>query len=102
MIGITSIFRIGVIVALLIVVSSAWSYASKLADVQQELDRVNHELALQRGRDESYKRMIDRRDAAIGASKCKDQITHWVRNPDEIPQPFDPFNQLVPPNLRGK
>jgi hypothetical protein len=49
---------------------------------------------------ESEKRMRDRRDEAIAASKCAAQIKDWIRNPDKIPKPFDPFKNgpLSPPN----
>ncbi len=65
----------------------------KVVELQREVDKRDGRLA-------SYLRMIERRDAAIKASKCAPQIDKWVRNPEEIPKPFEPFNQLTPPNLR--
>lgn len=59
--------------------------ATKIAEMQREAN-------LNEGRLASYKRMIDRRDAAINASQCKAQIEFWVKNPDDVPKPFDPFN----------
>lgn len=66
----------------------------------QEVIRLQKEVDLNTGRNDSYRRMIDRRDAAIEASQCKDKIQYWVKHPDEIPKPFNPFNQLDPQNLK--
>jgi hypothetical protein len=102
MIGITTILRLSGIAVLLIIVSAAWSYASKLSEVQKDYDALAQKLRLLEAREAGHLRQIERRDAAINASTCKQKITYWVSHPDDIPQPFDPFNQLVPPNLRGK
>jgi hypothetical protein len=61
---------------------------------------LTHDLQIAQGKLDSYKRMVDRRDAAVKASKCKTQITYWITHPDEIPKEFRPFDQLTPPNLR--
>lgn len=72
----------------------AWSTASNIADLSKQLTEAQHELALRDARETSMQRMLDRRDAAIGASKCTDQIKYWLTHPDEIPKPFQPFCQL--------
>lgn len=64
------------------------NYSSQAAQLQQ----AQYDAELIKRKLESYTRMVDRRDAAISASKCADQIKHWVSNPDEIPKKFDPFN----------
>lgn len=66
-------------------------------DQAKKIANLEHEIILLEKRQDSYHRMIERRDEAIKASACKDQILHWVSNPDEIPKPFDPFNQLQGP-----
>lgn len=60
---------------------------SKIALLERDLKLVNSRVA-------SYQTLNARRDAAIAASKCKTQIEYWLKNPDEIPTKFDPFNQL--------
>ena len=42
-------------------------------------------------------RMVDRRDAAIAQSNCKDKIQYWIKNPSMLPSPVpQPFSQPVP------
>jgi len=72
----------------------AWSYVDTYQRNLVELTQCRHSAMLFKQREESYKLRIERRDDAINASQCKATINHWVRNPDEIPQPFNPFNQL--------
>lgn len=62
-----------------------------MARTRGDLDRKIEQLE---SRVASYQRMVERRDKAIEASKCKDTIKTWIRKPDDIPVPFDPFNQL--------
>lgn len=66
---------------------------SKIATHEAEIEKYKR-------REESALRQRDRRDDAINASKCKDQIQDWVRNPHKIPKPFDPFNQMTPPGVK--
>lgn len=58
------------------------------------IERLEHDKALLESRLTSYNLRIERRDAAIDASRCKEQIKRWVTHPDETPKPFNPFNQL--------
>lgn len=59
-----------------------------------KIERLERNNRLIESRVKSYMTLIARRDAAIAASKCKAQIEHWLKNPDEIPTKFNPFNQL--------
>lgn len=61
--------------------------AAKIATLERDKRNIESRVA-------SYQTLLARRDAAIAASKCKVQIETWVKNPDTIPTPFDPFNQL--------
>lgn len=100
MFGLGSIFYGGIGAVLLFVATLAWSIPEKIGSLSNDLATSKHQQNLLRARAEALQRGNDRRDAAIKASKCAAQIQHWVRNPDEIPQAFNPFNQLTPPNLR--
>jgi len=71
-----------------------WSWVDTYQRNLVSLTQCTHNTRLFQQREESYKQRIERRDDAINASQCKTQINHWVRNPDEIPKPFNPFNQL--------
>lgn len=73
---------------------AGYSLVSSNADMATQIANYEHDAALKDARLTSYKRMIDRRDAAIDASECKAQIRKWVSNPDSLPKPFAPFNQL--------
>lgn len=63
-------------------------------EMPKTIERLGRDKALLESRVKSYQTLMARRDAAIEASQCKAQIQHWVKNPDEIPTKFDPFNQL--------
>lgn len=63
-------------------------------EMPRRIERLERDKALISTRIASYKTLLARRDAAIAASNCKVQIERWVKNPDEIPTKFDPFNQL--------
>lgn len=76
---------------------AGYSLVSSNRDQATQIANYEHDVALKDARLVSYKRMIDRRDAAIAASTCKAKITYWVSHPDDLPKPFDPFNQLQAP-----
>lgn len=67
---------------------------SEYGRTHQELAMCKRDKALIESRVDSWKALKERRDEAIAASRCKDQIQHWIKNPDEIPKPFNPFDQL--------
>lgn len=64
-------------------------------DQREAITKLRHEATLSDHRVASYKRMIDRRDAAIEASACKARIQYWLKNPSDIPQPFKPFGSTT-------
>lgn len=74
--------------------SMGWNFVTKYQQMSGQIVTLQHDIDLRDGREASFRRMLDRRDAAINASKCKVQIQNWVKNPDNIPKPFNPFNQL--------
>ncbi|CAA2141458.1 hypothetical protein [Hyphomicrobium sp. ghe19] len=100
MFGLGSIFYGGIAAVLLFAVSLAYSLPAKISNLADELANSKHQQNLLRARAEALQRGNDRRDSAIKASKCSEQIQYWVRHPDEIPKKFDPFNQLKPENTR--
>jgi len=63
-------------------------------EMPKKIERLERDKALIETRVKSYQTLLARRDAAIAASKCSAQIEHWIKNPDQIPTKFDPFNQL--------
>lgn len=62
--------------------------------MQHEITTLKRDKALIESRVTSYQTLLARRDAAIEASTCKDRIQYLIKNPDQIPTKFDPFNQL--------
>lgn len=69
-----------------------WSIVSNYTSLSGRVATAEHQVFLDTGRLASYKRMVDRRDAAIAQSKCKTQITGWVDHPETLPPPFKPFS----------
>lgn len=67
---------------------------SNYTGMAKKIERLERDKRLITSRIASYKTLLARRDAAIEASKCRAQLKHWLKNPDEIPTKFDPFNQL--------
>lgn len=100
MFGLSGIFFGGLGIAALFAVSLAHWLPAHISDLSRQLAEEKHQVELIDARATAYQRGNERRDAAIAASKCKDQIQYWVRHPDEIPGQFDPFNQLQPQNTR--
>lgn len=96
MIGLRGYFLGG----LAIVVFLAWSALSAIVTKNTELAgqvvTLQHTIDLNAGREASFRRMIDRRDAAIDAAPgtCKTMIRNWITHPDDVPKPFNPFQQL--------
>lgn len=78
----------------------ATSAPAQLAQKSMQLANCQRDLKIRDSREASFRRMTDRRDEAIAASQCKAQIQFWVRNPEKIPKPFNPHEQLKPPGLK--
>lgn len=100
MFGLGGIFYGGIAAIFLFAATLAYSIPEKINTLSNDLAQSRHEQNLLRARAEALQRGNDRRDAAIKASKCAKEIQYWVRHPDDIPKPYDPFNQLGPPGLR--
>jgi hypothetical protein len=96
MFGLGSIFYGGISAVILFAVTLAYSIPAKINSLSTDLADSRHQQNLLRARAEALQRGNDRRDAAIKASKCAKEIQYWVRHPDEIPKPYNPFNQLGP------
>lgn len=62
------------------------SQATTISELKRTLEQRDAKLLAEAGR-------IDRRDRAISASKCKAQIEDWIRHPEKVPDPFDPFTK---------
>lgn len=60
-------------------------------EMPKKIERLERDKALIESRVESYKTLLARRDAAINASRCREQIKKWVKDPDSIPNTSDPF-----------
>lgn len=82
------LYGIPVLLALWFFWPSSQSDIVKLAN---ENAKLRNDVRLRDARILSNLRMIQRRDNAIEASACKDQIKYWVSNPDKVPKKFDPF-----------
>lgn len=60
--------------------------ATRISELERTISKHEAKLLAEAGR-------IERRDRAIEASKCKETINDWIRHPEKLPEPFDPFNQ---------
>ena len=93
---------VGVVIAL--VAFFGWtaikSFPASLVRAGQQIQVLERKNELAESKIKAYMRAQERRDAAINASPCKAQIQRWMKNPDEVPGQFKPFEQLTPPNLR--
>lgn len=70
------------------------SVIDRYTDMSGKIATLERNNKLLTSRLDSYNLRISRRDEAIAASQCKEKIQYWLRHPDEIPKPFDPFGQL--------
>ena len=80
----------------LFVAGGGWSIVSNYTGMSGKIATLQHDKDLLDARLASYQRMLDRRNAAINASKCSPEINDWVRNPDKLPKPFRPFEPDAP------
>lgn len=71
-----------------------WNIYTNHIGMAAKIERLERNNRLINSRVTSYQTLIARHKAAAAASKCKAQIEHWVKNPDEIPTKFDPFSQF--------
>lgn len=59
----------------------------RISELERLVDQKDAKLLAEAGR-------IERRDRAISLSKCADTINDWIRHPEKLPEPFDPFRQF--------
>lgn len=85
---------VGSAIALWFVYGWGSQIITNYTEMPKRIQQLERDKALIESRVKSYQTLMARRDAAIEASKCKEQIQYWVKNPDEMPTKFDPFNQL--------
>jgi hypothetical protein len=71
--------------------TAGYQVVENYTQLSGQIQKLQDEKRLWEGRENSHKRMIDRRDAAIEASKCAVVIKEWIRKPESIPEKFDPF-----------
>lgn len=100
----TNVFKIAVILTPICCLLAFWLYTSGMRsdykDMSYQIAGFQQQKRVLDARVNSYQRMIERRNEAIDASQCKDQIRKWIHNPDLIPKKFDPHNQFTPPMYR--
>lgn len=94
MFGLNTIFYGGLVAVLIYLGTLAYSFPHTIEDLSAANASLRRDLALRDSREASLRRLIQRRDDAIEASKCKTQIKKWLKNPDLIPKKFCPFGQL--------
>lgn len=98
MLGLFSSVRLLGMAAIAVSLWFAYGWGSQIISnysrMQAEITTLRRDKALIETRVTSLRTLLARRDAAIAASSCKAQIEHWIKNPDQIPTKFDPFNQL--------
>lgn len=62
-------------------------------EMAAKIERLERDKALIESRVSSYQTLLARRDAAIDASRCADQIKKFIKDPSLI---FDPKKPLTP------
>ena len=60
--------------------------ATTISELNRKVEKLEAKALAEAGR-------IDRRDKAIAQSKCAETIQDWIKHPEKIPEPFDPFNR---------
>lgn len=95
--GIWTLIKYGLpLLVIIFVASFGWSFVSNYGKMAYKIATLENQVRKYDGRLASYRRMIDRRDLAIKASKCTKRIQYWVRNPDDIPRDMPPGNIFAP------
>jgi hypothetical protein len=84
---------LGVTLGLGVIYASTAGYqvVQNYTQLSGQIAELKDEKRLWEGRENAHRRMIERRDAAIEASKCSVVIKEWIRKPDSIPEKFEPF-----------
>jgi hypothetical protein len=94
----------GIALALGIAVFLGWTaiktFGGDVAKLGEQIATLKHENELQKSKIAAYVRAQERRDNAIAASPCKNQIQFWMKNPEQIPGTWNPHEQLTAPNIR--
>lgn len=89
--------RLGAYAAIAVTLWFAYGWGSEIIGnygaMAAKIERLERDKALIDSRVKSYQTLLARRDAAIAASACKEKIEYWVKHPDEIPVPWDPFKR---------
>jgi hypothetical protein len=90
-----SYLRSGLLIAALfggyLVYSWGHEIINNYSAMSAEIATLKRDKALITSRIDSYKTLLERRDAAIAASKCATSIQNMIKNPDTIPRKQDPF-----------
>lgn len=77
--------------ALFFIYSWGSQIITNYGNMASEIAMLKRSNALINSRVNSYKILMERRDAAIAASRCAESIQKMVKNPDTIPRKTDPF-----------
>jgi hypothetical protein len=94
----------GIAAVVALIVFFGWTsiktFVSDVAGLGGQISTLRHENDLLKAKVAAYVRAQERRDNAIAASPCKNQIQFWMKNPEQIPGLWNPHEQLTAPNIR--
>lgn len=88
--------KIGALIGVAAVTWFAYGWGKQIIDnygeMAAKIERLERDKALIESRVESYKTLLARRDAAIAASRCEEQIKKFIKDPSLIFDPKKPFS----------
>lgn len=88
--------KIGVLVVVGAIMWFAYGWGKQIinnyGEMAAKIERLERDKALIDSRIDSYKTLLARRDAAIAASRCEEQIKKFIKDPSLIFDPKKPFS----------
>ncbi len=89
-------FRVGLpMLVVLVALGFGSQFVKDYRNMATQLAENKHAYELLDARYQASQRMVERRDAAIAQSQCKDKIQYWIKNPSALPAPT-PSNPWAP------
>ena len=87
--------KIGALIGVAAVTWFAYGWGKQIIDnygaMAVKIERLERDKSLIESRVASYQTLLARRDAAIAASRCEEQIKKFIKDPDLIPNPRKAF-----------
>jgi len=81
-------WRIGLpVLVVLVALGFGSQFVKDYREMATTIAENKHQYELLDARYQASLRMVERRDAAIAQSNCKEKIQYWIKNPSLLPAP---------------